>query len=129
MTRHQIREAVFLLIFEKMFSQDSAEQIVETAKEFELFELNNEAISMFNEICEKQEEIDEVIKANLKNWKIERISKISLAVLRLAVYEMKIVSKLTPDIIISEAVNITQTFAFKDDVSFVNGILANIAKG
>ncbi len=129
MTRHQIREAVFLLIFEKMFSQDSAEQIIETAKEFELFELNNEAISMFNEICEKQEEIDEVIKANLKNWKIERISKISLAVLRLAVYEMKIVSKLTPDIIISEAVNITQTFAFKDDVSFVNGILANIAKG
>lgn len=129
MTRHQIREAVFLLIFEKIFSQDSAEQIIETAKEFELFELNNEAINMFNEICEKQEEIDEIIKANLKNWKIERISKISLAVLRLAVYEMKIVSKLTPDIIISEAVNITQTFAFKDDVSFVNGILANIAKG
>lgn len=129
MTRHQIREAVFLLIFERMFSQESAEQIVETAKEFELFEINKEAIDMFTQICENQEKIDEIIKTNLKNWKIERISKISLAVLRLAVYEMKIVGKLTPDIIISEAVNITQTFAFKDDVSFVNGILANIAKG
>lgn len=129
MTRHQIREAVFLLLFEKIFSDESANEIINIAKEFELFTLNDEVCSMFLQICENQEKIDDYIKNNLKNWKIERISKVSLAVLRLAVYEMKIVGELSADIIISEAVNITQTFAFKDEVSFVNGILANISKG
>lgn len=129
MTRHEIREAVFLLIFQKIFLQDTAEQIVENAREFELFKLNKEVVDMFYDICKKQDEIDQYIKDNLKNWKIERISKISLSVLRLAVYEMKVVNKLSHDIIISEAVNIAQSFSYKDDVSFVNGILANISKG
>lgn len=129
MTRHQIREAVFLLIFEKIFSSDDENQIIEIAKEFELFEINKEVENIFLDICKNQHEIDAYIKAKIKNWKLERISKVSLAVLRLAVYEMKIVKNLSHDIIISEAVNITQTFAFKDDVSFVNGILSGISKG
>ena len=77
---------------------------------------------------EKREELDEIIKKYLKNWTIDRISKVSLAVLRIAVYEIFYVEDISDEIAISEAVKIAQTYTLKDDVNFINGVLASVVK-
>lgn len=129
MNRHQMREAAFLLTFEKIFQEDaSAEEIVEIAKECEVFPLDETAVALFQGVVDKQPELDAVIEPHLKNWKLNRISKVALAVLRLAVYEIKYCDDVDQDIAISEAVILTQGYAMKDDVNFVNGILGSIAR-
>lgn len=79
---------------------------------------------IFNSI----QEIDLIIEKNTKNWKISRIAKVDLAVLRVAVVEL--IERLETDvpIIISEATAIAQEFGSANSPLFVNGILDSIAK-
>ncbi len=129
MTRHQIREAVFLLTFEKIFREETPSELIAVVKENEVFEVNAEVERLFCGVVEHQEELDVLIEPYLKNWALQRISKIALAVLRVAVYEIKFCDDVDTDVAISEAVILTQTYAMKDDVNFVNGILGAMARG
>ncbi len=128
MTRHEMRQSAFLMTFERIFSKDSNEDMINTAKECEQFLIDDRAIELFLNVDEKKEEIDKIIEKYLKNWSINRISKVSLAVLRIAVYEMMFCDDIAIEIAISEAVKIAQVYTLKDDVTFVNGVLAAISK-
>ena len=128
MTRKEAREQAFVLIFEKMFREDSAEEILEYAKEIREIETDDYSVEVFCGVCEKTEELDEAISAHLKNWKINRISKVALAILRLAVYEIKFVESVPESVSINEAVELCKKFSVSDDASFVNGVLGNIVK-
>ena len=75
-----------------------------------------------------KEEIDEQIKKNLKeNWKIERVSKIDLSILRLAIYEIKY-KQIPFKVAINEAVELAKKYGEDTSKNFVNGILASIVK-
>lgn len=128
MTRHEMREAAFMLTFEQIFAQGTVDELVETAKECDHFEVVPATVELFRGVCEHQEELDEMISSHLKKWTISRISKVALAVLRLALYEMKYCDDIDNDIVISEAVKLTQAYSLKDDVTFVNGILGAISR-
>lgn len=128
MNRHQMREAAFLLTFENIFHDNCPQEILEIARECEVFPVDDKAEALFLGIVDKQPEIDAIIEEHLKNWKLNRISKVALAVLRVAVFEMKFCEDVEQDIAISEAVILTQSYAMKDDVNFVNGILGSIAR-
>lgn len=128
MTRHQMRESIFLLTFERIFNEEPVETIIGTAKECETVAVDNRVIAWFEDICQKQEIIDEEIKKYLKNWTIARISKVSLAALRVAMYEILFVEDMELNVSISEAVKLTQEYSNKEDVSFVNGVLSSVAK-
>ena len=74
------------------------------------------------------EEIDNLIKINLReNWKIERISKIDLSILRLAIYEIKY-KEIPYKVAINEAVELAKKYGEDTSKNFVNGILASIVK-
>ena len=128
MTRKEAREQAFVLIFEKQFRDDSANEILEYAKEIRGIDVDEYTQRVFVGVTEKMQEIDSVISSNLKNWKLERISKVALAVLRLAIYEMSFVDEVPVSVSINEAVELCKKFAVKEDASFVNGILGTIAK-
>ncbi len=129
MTRHQMRESVFLLTFERIFNGDSLDSIVETAKECETVEIDDRVLAWVTDIDEKKAEIDQEIEKLLKkNWTLARISKVSLAVLRVAIYELLFVDDMETNVSISEAVKIAQEYTTKEDVSFVNGVLSSAAK-
>ena len=66
MTRHQMRESIFLLTFERIFNDEPVETIVETAKECETVPVDARVIAWFEDICKKQEMIDEEIKKIFK---------------------------------------------------------------
>lgn len=130
MTRHEMREYAFLLTFERIFNNDSIEVILETARECDVVEvaLDKNVEQLFRGVDDKKDELDARITPHLKNWSIQRISKVSLAVLRLAVYEMIYCDDIDIDIAISEAVKIAQAYTVKEDVSFINGVLSSISK-
>ena len=72
--------------------------------------------------------IDEVIEKYSVGWKINRISKVALAVLRTAIGEMLSDIDTPVGVIINEAVELCKSYAEKSDYSFVNGILSSVAK-
>jgi len=128
MKRHQMREYAFMLTFERIFNDDPIEQIIEIARESEIVELNDDVLSLFLGVDEKKEELDIEISKHLNKWTISRISKVSLAILRVAMYEIMFCDDIEIDIAISEAVKIAQDFTLKDDVSFINGVLSSVSK-
>lgn len=131
MTRHEMREYAFLLTYERIFNNDDPiEFILESARESDVVEvtLDKKVEQLFRGVDEKKESLDARIAPHLKNWSIQRISKVSLAVLRLAVYEILYCDDIDIDIAISEAVKIAQAYTLKDDVSFINGVLSSISK-
>ncbi|MBC8559463.1 transcription antitermination factor NusB [Fumia xinanensis] len=128
-TRHQMRENAFILVFEKLFREESADDILELARECEDLTVNDQVEQMFKGVLDHVADIDVLIEKNLKNWKKERISKVSLAILRLGVYEILYCADVDDDIVVSECVKLATTFAFDDDVSFVNGVLGSVVRG
>jgi len=81
-----------------------------------------------NEVIKKISLLDKIIKHSAPEWPISQINKIDLAILRLAVYEMKIIKTDPPKVIIDEAVEIAKTFGSEKSGGFVNGVLGTILK-
>ena len=69
------------------------------------------------------EEIDDVIREYLRNWDFERIARIDLAILRLAIYEMMKRRDIPPIVSINEAIDMSKTYSIPDAKRFINGIL------
>lgn len=128
MKRSEIREAAFLLGFEKIFSEDSADEIIDAAYEVDEFEINEEAEKLFKAVAEKESELDAVISEYSTKRHIGRIPKVSLAILRLAIYEMLYDDKVPVNVAISEAVVLAKGYSYASDVQFINGLLGAYAK-
>ena len=94
MTRREAREEALILVFEKQFNSDSIEEIIETAKEVRDIQPDEYILNVFNGVYDNLEFIDGIISKYSQGWSINRITKISLAVLRLAVYEMKFIDSI-----------------------------------
>lgn len=73
--------------------------------------------------------IDDNILKNLKNWTINRIAKIDLAILRLAIYEILYLEDIPAKVSVNEAVELAKEYGGTDSKSFVNGLLAKIIEG
>ena len=128
MNRKNARENAFILIFEKIFRDDSVEDIIKDAIEARNFEYDDYVEKVFVGVFENLEEIDEKISANLQSWKISRISKVSLAILRLAVFEMLYMEDIPQGVSINEAVELAKKYSTQDDASFINGVLGARSK-
>ena len=126
MTRREIRECAFIIIFEKQFNSDDIEYIIDSAIESEIYKENdfskNEILGVFSNL----DLIDNTISENLKNWSINRLSKVSLAILRLAVYEIIFVDDIPNSVSINEAVELAKKYGVEDDAKYVNGVLGAI---
>lgn len=132
MNRSEIREQAFKLIYslEIQKKEDLNEQIDLYLESNNI--TNKNAIEYIKDavlaIEENKEEIVKQIEKHLKaEWKIERISKMDLAILKLAVYEIKY-KKLPFKVVINEAVELAKKYGEDSSKNFVNGILASIVK-
>lgn len=128
MTRREAREEALILVFEKQFNSDSIEDIIETAKEVRDIEPDEYILEVFKGVYDNLEFIDGVISKYSQGWSINRITKISLAVLRLAIYEMKFVDAIPVSVSINEAVELAKKYSTKEDSAYINGILSSVSK-
>lgn len=91
--------------------------------------LDNEyIIKVLKEVHENKQNIDSKIEEFLKGWKLSRISKVNLSILRVAVCEMIYIDDIPEKVAINEALEVTKEYSDEKSVSFVNGILDNIYK-
>jgi len=72
--------------------------------------------------------LDEAIRTSSMNWSLDRMSRVDLAILRLATYELLYTSDVPPNVAINEAIEIGKTFGTAETPSFVNGILDKISR-
>lgn len=128
MTRKKEREQAFCLIFEKSFRVDSCDEILELAESVRDFELTDYIKSVFCGVFENLDIIDEIISNHLENWKLERVPKADLALLRLAVYEMKFCSDIPVNVSVNEVVELAKTYSGEKDPAYINGVLGSISR-
>ena len=127
--KRKAREQAFIILFEKSFNSElTIDEILNIAVESEVIEKNKMPADIVRKAEEHIDEIDGVIEKNLKGWSKQRISKVSLALLRMAVCEMKYFDKVPVSVSINEAVEICKVYGSDEDKGFVNGILGSIAR-
>lgn len=128
-SRYKMREQAFFLCFESLFSDSEIDELADNAGDARDEFLSDYAIDCAKGVKAHADEIDEKISVNLKSgWKISRISKVSLAIMRLAVYEMLFVDEVPVSVSINEAVELSKKYTVQDDTSFINGVLGAVAK-
>ncbi len=129
MTRTEAREQAFMVLFEKIFDSESTlTEIIENAHEAELLKINGFAENLLKTVEDNSEEIDSVISNNSEGWTTERLPKVSLAILRLAVCEIKYIDEVPNGVAVNEAVELAKKYGTNEDASFINGILGAVVR-
>ena len=128
MTRREAREQAFILVFEQAVRGEPMDDILHDAAE-----ARDLIPSAFAErealgVEEHQAEIDETIEKHIRGWSLRLLSKVALALLRLAVYELCWEDAIPYSVSINEAVELAKTYGGKDDAPYINGVLASVAK-
>ena len=132
MNRSELREQVFKLLFRVEFNtpEDMAEQeelFIETS-DVEISEEDAAYVKKrYEQIFARISEIDKLINDEITGWDTERIGKVELAILRLAVFEIKFDDQIPAGVAINEAVELSKKFGQDGASSFVNGVLAKFA--
>ena len=129
MTRRQAREQAFTLIFEKSFHPEiTVEEMISMAVEARYLQTDEFAVLLAKTADEQQPEIDSIIENNAIGWKKDRISRVSLSLLRLALCEMLFIEEVPTHVSINEAVELAKLYASQEDAAFINGVLGAAAR-
>ena len=132
MTRRELREQVFLMRFRVEFHDASEmnEQLTLYSEQLEgcSEKDSNYILDKYKKIVEKLEEIDAAIGEASKGWKVSRMAKVDLALIRLAVFEMKFEEDVPVKVAINEAVELAKKYAADESPAFINGILGKASK-
>ncbi len=123
MTRREMRESAFKMVFESLFRDDTTDEIIELANEVDEIIINDDVITMFKGTVENADELDIIISKFSEKRQIDRIPKVNIAILRLALYEILYDERVPINVAINEAVLISKKYSQEADVAFVNGVL------
>lgn len=132
MSRREQREQLFKLLFRVEFNEkeDMPEQLMFFLEEREepLAPQDESYISeKYKNIMEKLSDIDSLLNKRAERWSTERMGKVELTLLRLAVYEILYDEEIPTGVAINEAVELAKRFGQEESKSFVNGVLARFA--
>lgn len=92
------------------------------------FEKSNPLSLLAQKVVGKVEKIDKIITDSAPKWPIEKINRIDLAVLRLAVYELYFKKKVPDKVVIDEAIELAKEYGSENSSGFVNGVLGTVYK-
>jgi N utilization substance protein B len=132
MSRRELREQLFKLLFRIEFNnkEEMQEQAVFFFEEEENQADEKDAAQIegkFNKIMDKLDEIDSALNDKVKGWNTDRMGKVDLTILRLAVYEIMHDEDIPTGVAINEAVELAKKFGQDSSPAFVNGVLAKFA--
>lgn len=128
MTRRESREQAFALLFEMTFNDQPIEQLAAAASEARDTPVSVFAMTLASGAQAHLAELDEKIAAYSVKWSKERISRVALSVMRLAVYEMLYEDSIPVSVSINEAVELAKKYGGDEDAPFINGILGSISR-
>ena len=148
MTRSEVREHIFRLVFrvefndvdqmpeqlkryfEDTYKEDLSSDTPEDNDKLCLFSEEDEEYikTKYDRIVSMLPELDKIINDNSKGWDTARMGKVDIAILRLAVYEVMFDDNIPVGVAIDEAVELAKKYGQDESASFINGILAGVAK-
>ena len=128
MIGRKAREQALCLVYAQMFSKQQYDELIENYVLANQQEIKPAAATLAEGVISFSEELDALVEKYAHGWKLTRIAKISLAIMRIAIYEMLYVPDLWISVSISEAVELAKKYATKEDKNYINGILGSIAR-
>ena len=128
MTRREEREQAFILVFQQLINRNTIEEIIDAAEESAEVRIAEFAERLASGVEENNAVVDDKIEKNIRGWAMTRLSKVSFALLRVAIYEMMFVDSIPVSVSINEAVDLAKKYGGADDAPFINGVLGSVAK-
>ena len=128
LTRHEMREAALLILFQRKLNPETLDELLEDCKESFEREYNSQSVKLANGVEEHEDELNAIIESYSPSRKLDRISYINLAIMKIAVYEMKYCPSVPDKVAINEAIEFAKEYTDKADVRFINGVLNSYYK-
>lgn len=128
MTRREIRDSAFKLVFEQLLRDDDINELYEVAEEIDEITVNDEVKKIVEGTLEHADELDKIIAGYSKSRALARISKLNLAILRIALYESIYDDNTPMNAAISEAIKLSMVYTYQEDTSFINGVLGAFSR-
>ena len=128
LTRRTARENAFLAAFASTFDNAMPEDVIALNNELGENRVDEFGRKLIDDYYEHSAEINDMIRDHLKGWTIDRIPRVSLTVLRLALSEILYGEEKLPSVTINEAVELTKKFGGNEDYQFVNGMLGSVVR-
>ena len=128
MKRSEAREQAFALTFERTINRESVSRIIDAAGLSKDMIVDDFAERLAEGAEQHEAEIDAQIEKKIRGWKMNRLSKVSLSLLRLAIYEILFEDEIPVSVSINEAVDLAKKYGTAEDAPFVNGVLGSVAK-
>lgn len=127
MNRRYSREHAMKLLFGLDFNDDNAEDLITNYIENNSIDMEKVDMDYLKDVIdgvsENKADIDKAIEKNLSNWKLDRLSKVDLAILRLCVYEILYKEDIPDKVSVNEAINLSKKYSGAKSPSFINGVL------
>jgi transcription antitermination protein NusB len=132
MNRKRSREVAMELLFQMSINKDDVKELIENFQDNTDYDINEIQMDYVERILSGVQNnvtnIDDIIEKYLVNWKLNRVSKINLAILRLCVYEMLYEEDIPDKVSINEALELAKKYSEDKSVPFLNGVLDKIVK-
>jgi N utilization substance protein B len=130
MGRKQAREGAMQLLFQMSSNEDFTRETIQTFLENFEYDKGESAYirTVVEGVMDNREEIDQSIKENLQGWLLERIARVDLATLRLAIFEIQFMEDIPVEVSINEAIEIAKKFSTDDSYKYVNGVLGGFVR-
>lgn len=124
MNREEIREKTMQLIYQMDITGEfDYSKLNPVDEDIEVLD-QDQAVAALEAVRDHISEIDEVLRANLDKWSIDRVARTDLAILRTALAEMMYVDSIPCSVSINEAVNLAKKFSDEKSYAFVNSVLS-----
>lgn len=128
MTRREVRDSAFKILFEKLLRDDDLEELYNIAEEIDEITVNDKVKELVEGTLAHSDKFDGIINKLSVKRDISRIAKINIAILKLALYEMIYDDGTPVNAAISEAIYLSETYSQKEDTAFINGILGSFSR-
>jgi N utilization substance protein B len=132
MNRIKTREIAVQLTYQMMINKEEPIEAIESYKEAHTDDINDLDDTYLEQVLkgveDTKEELDKIVERYLVNWKLNRVSKVNLAILRVAIYEMLHLEDIPNKVAINEALEVAKKFSDEKSVAFINGVLDKALK-
>ena len=130
MNRRKSREIAMKLLFQMSINKENYEDVIENFKENTDVDLNELDMSYITKVLagihENGKEIDKNIEKHLVKWKLDRLSKMNLAILRISTYEILFEEDIPDRVSVNEGIELAKKYGEDSSPAFINGILAKM---
>lgn len=129
MTRREAREQALAMIFEMNFNDNSVDEMVDNALIFRDEAVDEYAVQIAQQVRLHWEDNLSAVEQYSKKWKANRLPKMTLAILMLAMTELAHIKDAPVGAVINEAVELAKKYAGPEDASYINGVLGGYVRG